>query len=63
MEETLNHGDVCSAFRDDAQLKNGQQYEVDVTLNPDTAPPQLIMSENTKQETWWMPKEESPREP
>ena len=25
---------------DDAELKRVQQYEVDVTLDPDTAPPQ-----------------------
>ncbi|KAK0151258.1 Zinc finger protein RFP [Merluccius polli] len=47
LEETLNmeRKKLC----DDAELKRVQQYEVDVTLDPDTAQPQLILSKDGKQ--------------
>ncbi|CAL8389678.1 unnamed protein product [Boreogadus saida] len=47
LEETLNMEmkKLCGA----AELKRVQQYEVDVTLDPDTAIPSLILSEDGKQ--------------
>ncbi|XP_030201019.1 E3 ubiquitin-protein ligase TRIM39-like [Gadus morhua] len=47
LEETLNM--EMKKLRADAELKRVQQYEVDVTLDPDTAHLHLILSEDGKQ--------------
>ncbi|CAL8390325.1 unnamed protein product [Boreogadus saida] len=47
LEETLNM--EMKKLPGDAELKRVQQYEVDVTLDPDTAASSLILSEDGKQ--------------
>ncbi|CAL8290261.1 unnamed protein product [Lota lota] len=47
LQETLNM--EMKKLCDAAELKRVQQYELDVTLDPDTAPTQLILSEDGKQ--------------
>ncbi|XP_056437984.1 E3 ubiquitin-protein ligase TRIM39-like [Gadus chalcogrammus] len=47
LEETLNM--EMKKLCDDAELKRVQKYEVDVTLDPDTANPLLILTEDWKQ--------------
>ncbi|CAL8395306.1 unnamed protein product [Arctogadus glacialis] len=61
LEETLNM--EMKKLPDDAELKRVQQYEVDVTLDPDTAHPWLILSEDGKQVYEGGVKKELPNKP
>ncbi|CAL8395343.1 unnamed protein product [Arctogadus glacialis] len=60
LEETLNM--EMKKLRD-AELKRVQQYEVDVTLDPDTAHPWLILSEDGKQVHYGGVRKELPDNP
>ncbi|XP_033982754.1 E3 ubiquitin-protein ligase TRIM21-like [Trematomus bernacchii] len=60
LEETLSKQ---MKKRLEVELKRVQQYEVDVTLDPDTAHPYLILSDDGKQVNWGDVKKNLPNNP
>ncbi|XP_075947747.1 E3 ubiquitin-protein ligase TRIM21-like [Anarhichas minor] len=61
LEETLSR-EMKKLF-DEAELKRVQKFAVDVTLDPDTAHPKLILSDDGKQVTYGNVKKNLPNNP